>query len=381
MNYRILASCLAAALLVFGVQVAYARPTDNAAPQLGSISTNAFIYQGWLSDNGHPTSGDYDFRVALYDSASGGSLIANFIDKPNTPVKDGLFNLDLDFGSDAFDVYPYLQVCVRPAGSMDAYTWLMPRQKISSVPFANRASGIKAPLILSNGTDPATNSVLAVAANDASYAIRVTSENGDAVEAYSMGGYGVRGISNSNTGVSGSGNQGVYGAGVNSDGLHGYSKNGFGLFATSDNNKAGYFVGDVEVTGKITSTNVTLQVADPRSPQTQVLNQAQVASDQMLDIYSGQVSLDANGSAVVDLPSWFETLNGDFTYQLTPLGAPAPGLYVADEIQDHRFSIAGGAPGIKVSWLITGVRQASSADSAGFKVEQSLADAEKGGQP
>jgi hypothetical protein len=43
-------------------------------------------------------------------------------------------------------------------------------------------------------------------------------------------------------------------------------------------------------------------------------------------------------------------------YQLTAVGAPGPNLYVAQEIANNRFQIAGGAAGGKVSWQVTGIR-------------------------
>ena len=52
----------------------------------------------------------------------------------------------------------------------------------------------------------------------------------------------------------------------------------------------------------------------------------------MMTVYNGNVVLDANGAATVEMPSYFEALNKDFRYQLTPIGAPGPNLYVAEEI-------------------------------------------------
>jgi hypothetical protein len=77
----------------------------------------------------------------------------------------------------------------------------------------------------------------------------------------------------------------------------------------------------------------------------------------MKNIYDGIVILDASGDAVVELPSWLEVLNTDFRYQLTAIGQPSPGLYIAREISGGSFQIAGGLPGTKVSWQVTGVRQ------------------------
>jgi hypothetical protein len=69
------------------------------------------------------------------------------------------------------------------------------------------------------------------------------------------------------------------------------------------------------------------------------------------------------------LPDWFEALNRDSRYQLTPIGTPAPDLYIADEIENNRFRIAGGQPNGKVSWTVTGIRQDAYAKAHPMQVE------------
>jgi hypothetical protein len=69
------------------------------------------------------------------------------------------------------------------------------------------------------------------------------------------------------------------------------------------------------------------------------------------------VTTDANGEAVVELPEWFEALNRDFRYQLTPIGGAGPDLHIAEHIAGNRFKIAGGTARLRVSWQVTGVRQ------------------------
>jgi hypothetical protein len=90
----------------------------------------------------------------------------------------------------------------------------------------------------------------------------------------------------------------------------------------------------------------------------------------MMNVYNGNVTLDSRGEASVVMPEWFEALNQDFRYQLTPIGAPGPNLYVAEEIGGNRFQIAGGEPGMKVSWLVTGVRHDPLAVASRMLVEQ-----------
>ena len=54
--------------------------------------------------------------------------------------------------------------------------------------------------------------------------------------------------------------------------------------------------------------------------------------------------------------SEFDAANREFRYQLTPVGGSAS-LYVAREVQGRSFHIAGGKPGLMVSWQITGIRR------------------------
>jgi len=88
----------------------------------------------------------------------------------------------------------------------------------------------------------------------------------------------------------------------------------------------------------------------------------------MKNVYDGVVVLDGSGAAWVELPDWFEVLNSDFRYQLTCIGGYAP-VYIVQEIQNNRFQIAGGTPGLKVSWQVTGIRQDPWAEANRIPVE------------
>ncbi|MEQ8771081.1 MAG: hypothetical protein RIB60_11305 [Phycisphaerales bacterium] len=72
--------------------------------------------------------------------------------------------------------------------------------------------------------------------------------------------------------------------------------------------------------------------------------------------YNGNVTLDERGVGIVTLPVYFEAVNTDFRYILTPIGAPAPNLHVAAEVQGNRFAVAGGVPGQRVSWEVVARR-------------------------
>jgi hypothetical protein len=98
----------------------------------------------------------------------------------------------------------------------------------------------------------------------------------------------------------------------------------------------------------------------------------------MMNVYNGNVTLDAAGEATVQLPDWFEALNKDFRYQLTAIGKPSPNLYIAQEVQGNTFRIAGGTPGGKVSWMLTGIRHDPYADKHRIQVEEEKPANERG---
>jgi hypothetical protein len=98
----------------------------------------------------------------------------------------------------------------------------------------------------------------------------------------------------------------------------------------------------------------------------------------MMNIYNGTVELDADGEIEIVLPDYFEALNRDFRYQLTPIGGPAPWLHVAEEIADNRFRIAGGPANGRVSWQVTGVRRDAWAESHRIEVEEDKTSEDRG---
>ncbi len=152
------------------------------------------------------------------------------------------------------------------------------------------------------------------------------------------------------------------------------------VFAKHDNpnGSAAFFDGNITVTKNIFKGGGGFRIDHPLDPANKYLNHSFVESPDMMNIYNGNVVLDANGEAVVELPTWFEALNRDFRYQLTAIGAPGPNLYVAEEISNNSFRIGGGQPGMKVSWQVTGIRKDAHANTYRIPVEQKKAPAEKG---
>lgn len=107
-----------------------------AAAPLGT----EFTYQGVLSDAGSPASGDFDFRLFLYNADAGGSQVGPMVLIEDVTVTDGRFTTQLDFGSVFDGTALWLEVGVRDGGSGGGYTVLQPRQELTAAPFAQHAA-------------------------------------------------------------------------------------------------------------------------------------------------------------------------------------------------------------------------------------------------
>lgn len=136
--------------------------------------------------------------------------------------------------------------------------------------------------------------------------------------------------------------------------------------------------GSVNISGNVTKSSGNFMIDHPLDPENKLLFHSFVESDQMMNLYSGKVVLDESGKAEIQLPEWFSALNAEVLYQLTPIGQSAPGLFVARELENGSFAIAGGQPGQKVSWQLTGVRQDAYAKTHPMQVEVEKAPEKKG---
>src|SRR5580692_3106487 len=184
------------------------------------------------------------------------------------------------------------------------------------------------------------------------------------------------------TGVSGSGDTwGVLGESSSANGSGG----GFGNSSTGDalftyNQSGGYaafFDGDVDVDGNLSKAGGSFKIDDPLDPANKYLYHSFVESPDMMNIYNGNANTDEQGSAVVRLPEWFETLNRDFRYQLTVIGQFAQAI-VASKVANHQFAIKTDKPNVEVSWQVTGIRQDAWANAHRIPVEVEKAQADRG---
>ncbi|HOW74069.1 MAG TPA: hypothetical protein PKY77_25980 [Phycisphaerae bacterium] len=136
---------------------------------------------------------------------------------------------------------------------------------------------------------------------------------------------------------------------------------------------AGYFKGNLTATG-----TKSFQIDHPLDPENSLLNHYCAEGPEPLNVYGGTIVLDAEGGARVKLPAYFEAINRDFRYQLTPIGAPMPNLHVAGEIEKNSFTIGGGKPNGKVSWEVKGVRNDAYVRQRGTLVEQAKPPGQRG---
>jgi hypothetical protein len=224
---------------------------------------------------------------------------------------------------------------------------------------------------------------------------------GTSVTGYGVTGYsessklsGIYGWSTQSTGVVGRTDDqtdtGVYGIngvlGHCADSQHsaveGHNTLGVGVYGSSDEPSspgvygentslgyAGYFVGNVSVTGTLFAPAGGLLIDHPQEPDSRYLSHSFVASPEMLTIYSGSVTTNGSGEAAITLPPYFEALNKDFRYQLTVQGTFAQAI-VDKEIAQNRFTIRTDKPEVHVYWQVTGVRRDPFAHSSPMAVER-----------
>lgn len=138
-------------------------------------------------------------------------------------------------------------------------------------------------------------------------------------------------------------------------------------------------LGQLSVNGNLDVTGTKNFVIDhPLDPTNRILRHAAIESSEVLNVYSGVVVCEADGTATVTLSEWMEALNRDFRYQLTTIGGYAP-VYVATKLANSQFTIAGGTAGLEVSWQLTGVRNDAYMRANPFEVESDKAPDEVGG--
>jgi hypothetical protein len=209
-------------------------------------------------------------------------------------------------------------------------------------------------------------------------------------QTFETGGSGVFGLHN-NPGVGADPNAGVVNAGMTALGFYGALgqteyRAGSGVFglnvdaigsladdATGVTGNGGFVgvlgtSGDAAGYGVASLTNIislgdlealgvkTFTIDHPQDPANKTLRHAAIESNEVLNVYRGNVICDSSGHATVELPAYFESINTNFSYILTPVGQSAPDLHIATEVSGNKFIIAGGKANMKVSWQVSAQR-------------------------
>jgi len=220
------------------------------------------------------------------------------------------------------------------------------------------------------------------------------SNGGSAPTSSGFGGYGVFAQGGNGSGVYDDGGNGIntYGgdggtSAVGGDGIDAYGGAGaVGVFAKANTgaySSAGLFEGEVDVEGNVdiegnlSKTGGSFKIDHPLDPANKYLYHSFVESPDMMNIYNGNVTTDGGGTAVVTMPAWFGALNTDFRYQLTVIGQPAQ-AWIASEIANGSFTIKTSKSGVKVSWMVTGIRQDAWANAHRIPVEADKAERDQG---
>jgi hypothetical protein len=202
------------------------------------------------------------------------------------------------------------------------------------------------------------------------------------------GGNGVSGFSDQRNGVQGTSRSraasGVYGENLTGGGYGVAGRSNapypFGAAIFGDNTvrgPAGLFNGWVVVNGPLFKLGGGFQIDHPLRPADSYLYHSFVEAPDMMNVYNGNISTDADGTATVQLPDYFEALNRDFRYQLTVVGQFAQAI-VAEEVTNNRFVIRTDKPNVTVSWQVTGIRQDSWANAQRIEAEVEKPEGHRG---
>lgn len=352
------ASNLIATLLAVGAASSWVQAGDGC-PTCPVPMPTAITYQGQLKQAGTPVSGLVDLRFSLWTHASAGDLVAGPLPFASVQTDNGLFTVEVDFGPTAFNGdarWIEVAVCDAPV-----CTPLSPRQAVTPTPYALQTRGIFVDELNRVGMGTVTPSA----------PLHIFGESNDfagVVQAVQTGG--------STFGAA------LYATSELPDGTGLISEaNGFGAYAIwgrTDFGFAGVFDGDVDIAGTLSKSAGSFKIDHPLDPENRYLSHSFVESPDMMNVYNGNAVLGADGEVWIELPSYFEALNSDFRYQLTAIGSAGPNLHVAQEVRNNRFRIAGGLPGQKVSWQVTGIRQDAYARQNRIPVEQDKPESERG---
>jgi hypothetical protein len=233
-----------------------------------------------------------------------------------------------------------------------------------------------ATLVVINNSQPGS---LTYPASATPRGLVVTTVSGVGVYAHATTGNGVEGRTSSGAANGVYGVNTSYGPGVYGESRASSAGPGAAIYgrALTPGGYAGYFDGKVFVVGFLWKNGGGFQIDNPRDSANSYLYHSYVESNDMMTVYNGNITTDADGNATVELPGYFEALNRDFRYQLTVIGEFAQAI-VAEEVRDNRFGIKTDKPNVRVSWQVTGIRQDAWANANRIEAEVQKPEGERG---
>jgi hypothetical protein len=105
--------------------------------------STAFTYQGRLTSNGAPANGFFDLTFSLWNAAAGPSQLGSTLTNNTVAVSNGVFTVALDFGNEFPGAGRWLEIGVR-SNATGAFALLVPRQPVTSAPYAIKALAVDA---------------------------------------------------------------------------------------------------------------------------------------------------------------------------------------------------------------------------------------------
>jgi hypothetical protein len=149
----------------------------------------------------------------------------------------------------------------------------------------------------------------------------------------------------------------------------------YGVVPSGSLGDAVYASGDFAATGL-----KRFKIDHPLDPENYYLYHFCAEGPEPYNIYRGNVTTDARGYAVVQLPNYFEAINRDPSYHLTVIDSSEDFVLakVVREIQNNQFVIRTSKPFVKVSWEVKAIRNDLWVQRYGYRTEQEKEDEIKG---
>lgn len=112
--------------------------------------------------------------------------------------------------------------------------------------------------------------------------------------------------------------------------------------------------GNLTIDGNISKGGGSFKIDHPLKPKTHYLYHSFVESPEMINIYKGRAKT-KNKKAIIELPSYFEALNENIEYNLTPIKKLAI-LAISKEVKNNKFEVISDKD-CEFSWVVYGVRK------------------------